>query len=250
VYKLFFSGSTKTNHFLSAVLTPVITFLFAIGLVVSSHPTHAESQQDDNAVFYKLLSNRSGDIRNVDINGCNLILTRTHDSFTWHANLGNLYLVLSPSNQDSYLACDGNKVSTTGDTLLTGEGVPCVDVQSPMYGKEMDNSLYIGAISLTENELNLIKRKLSTCSHKRHKKVIVYNAPKMDDERQSKENAYRSAHICDHLYSGKAVTFVAESDRNEGFITGVGDGVASAKVTSGTYGYNIGKIIERPCSSF
>lgn len=73
---------------------------------------------------------------------------------------------------------------------------------------------------------------------------------KADSERLRKENEYQRAHACDHLYSGKAVTFVAESDRNEGFITGVGGGVASAKVNSGTYGYNVGKIIERPCSSF
>lgn len=56
--------------------------------------------------------------------------------------------------------------------------------------------------------------------------------------------------VCDGLYSGKAVTFVADSDRNQGIITGVGNGVASAKVISGTYGYNIGKVIERPCNSF
>lgn len=56
--------------------------------------------------------------------------------------------------------------------------------------------------------------------------------------------------VCDGLYSGKAVTFVADSDRNQGIITGVGNGVASAKVINGTYGYNIGKVIERPCSSF
>lgn len=88
-------------------------------------------------------------------------------------------------------------------------------------------------------------------------------------ERQERAEAerreqHRREHACDHLYAGKPVTvhythngfFGSSNNYAKAVIVGISNaqGIASAKIIGGDayemYGYGIGTIIERSCSSF
>ena len=89
--------------------------------------------------------------------------------------------------------------------------------------------------------------------------VVVYpNHPlaiKANDQLQSMStstNSSRSSNmVCSHLYIGKAVSYkgcgALWCTTVEGVITGIGNGVATMKVTGSEYN---GDVIEKSCSKF
>jgi hypothetical protein len=135
---------------------------------------------------------------NFEINGCNIKI-HSFDNFGRYeqqANLSDLFAFID-DHQAINLYCDGTAIDYMG-TPFDNEGcvkdTQCVSWQGGSYPHQCMTGYMF---SLTKNEINSIKRKLSACSNKKDKKLVVYEKEEYERNRPQREAANQSRQLCE-----------------------------------------------------